>query len=61
MMKPSLRRPKWIYATLDLELGQGSYGILKKLQTTKSKVLVWETEGSDFNRSDPNLSRYFLP
>jgi hypothetical protein len=36
MMKPLLRRSKWIYGTLVLELGQRSYDILKVLQVVKT-------------------------
>jgi hypothetical protein len=54
MMKPSSRRSKWIYGTHDVELGRGSYAILKVLQAEESDVPVWKTRGSDFHRSDLN-------
>jgi hypothetical protein len=41
MMKPSSRWSKWVYGTHDLELGRGSYGILKMLQAAKPKVPVF--------------------
>jgi hypothetical protein len=41
MTKTSSRQPKWIYGTHDLELVQGSYGILKILQAAKSEGLVF--------------------
>jgi hypothetical protein len=59
MMKPLLRRSRWIYETHDLELGRESYGILKMLQAVKSEVPVWETGGSGFHGSDLNLSQDF--
>jgi hypothetical protein len=43
----------------DLELGRGSYGILKMLQGVKLEVPVWEVGGSGFHELDPNLSRDF--
>jgi hypothetical protein len=58
-MKPTSRQSKWIYGTHDVELESGSYGILKMLQAAKPEVSVWETEGSGFHGSDPNLSRDF--
>ena len=41
MMKPSSRRSKWIYGTHDLELGRGSYDILKMLQSAKPEGPVF--------------------
>jgi hypothetical protein len=40
MMKPSLRRSKCIYGTHNLELGRGSYDILKILHAAKPEVRV---------------------
>jgi hypothetical protein len=59
MMKPSWRQSKWIYGTHDLELGQGSYVILKMLHAIKPQLPVWETGESGFHGSDPNLSQDF--
>jgi hypothetical protein len=59
MMKPSLRRSKWVYGTYDLEVRQGSYGILKMLQAAKLEIPVLETGGFGFHRSDLNQSRDF--
>jgi hypothetical protein len=59
MMKPSSRRSIWIYGIHDLELGRGSYDILKMHQAVKLEVPVWETRGSGFLISDPNLSQDF--
>jgi hypothetical protein len=52
MVKASSRRSQWIYEAYDLELKRGCYDILKVLESTK-------TGGSDFHRSDSNLSRDF--
>jgi hypothetical protein len=41
MIKPSLRRSKWIYGTHDLGLGRGSYAILKMLQAAKPEGLIF--------------------
>jgi hypothetical protein len=43
MMKLSSRRSKWIYGTHNLELGPGSYDILKMLQTAKPNDPVLKT------------------
>jgi hypothetical protein len=40
MMKPSLRRSKWIDETHDLELGRESYDILKMLEAAKLEVPI---------------------
>jgi hypothetical protein len=39
-MKPSLRQSKWIYGMHDLDIGQGSYDILKMLHGVKPEVPV---------------------
>jgi hypothetical protein len=59
MMNPSSIQSKWIYRTHDLKLGRGSYDIFKILLAVKPEFLVWETEGSGFHGSDPNLSQDF--
>jgi hypothetical protein len=59
MMKLSLRSSKWIHGTHSLELGRGSYDILKILQIEKLEIPVWEAGGSGFFGSDSNLSRDF--
>jgi hypothetical protein len=59
MMKPSSIQSKSIYGTHDLELGRGSYDILTMLQAAKPEVPIWESGGSDFHESNPNLSRDF--
>jgi hypothetical protein len=60
MMNPSSRRSKWICGMHDLELGRGSYDIMKMLQTAKLEVPACENGGSGFHGSDPNLSRDFI-
>jgi hypothetical protein len=59
MMNYTSRRSKWIYGKHDLELERESYGILKILQAAKADDLIWETGGSDFHKSEPNLSQDF--